>query len=270
MVPSGNYPLDSGLPYTSTLSFSAIFPGGCAGTAIIYWTLIDNTTQSVVASDAFPLGCGGGCTTTVYFPSLYPGSYEFLGQYTFEPVLGSTTSGLWPGFFTVDQAEVPKTMPNSTMTIYVDSPVNILVTAPNNDQAGFYADGSSINQINGAILDGPCSPLNQAVFVTIPNPTAGQYQITAFPSCAASNGSPYTIDIQKGTSGTLQSYSSTATQGGATLSFSASLSSGGQVTISSAFPTPEFPFGELSMVLVALMALFSFGLLSRQRKLHDR
>lgn len=39
---------------------------------------------------------------------------------------------------------------------------------------GFEADGSSINQKSGAIIIGP--PLNQVVFVTIPNPTAGQYK----------------------------------------------------------------------------------------------
>jgi hypothetical protein len=225
--------------------------------------LTDLTTQTVVQSNAQVAGTVNGYG----FPyPLYVGSYEFLGQYTFTTVDGSTTSGLWPGFFTVGPVSTTTTNTMTpSFTFYVDSPVNILITDPNGQQAGFEADGSQVTPtINGAVVVGPCSNLqtNGQVFVTIPDPIAGQYEITAYPSCATSGGSPYTIDVQQGTTGTFQSYTGTAYQGGASQNF--------YTSVSSTIPTPEFPVGAVSMVFVALVALFSFGFLSRRQKLHNR
>src|SRR5579862_318987 len=50
-VPSGNYPADSQGIVDSPLSFSITFPS-CIATAVIYWTLTDLTTQTVVQSNA--------------------------------------------------------------------------------------------------------------------------------------------------------------------------------------------------------------------------
>lgn len=50
-----------------------------------------------------------------------------------------------------------------------DSPVNLLVTAPNGQQAGYASDGAEVDQIPGAVLTGPCSlQTDQVVSVTIP------------------------------------------------------------------------------------------------------
>jgi hypothetical protein len=263
-VPTGNYPANPEGIVDTPLSFSIYFPG-CAGTAYVYWTLTDITTQTVVQSNAQVTG-GSGSGFGYGFPyPLYVGSYEFLGQYTFVSLEGSTTSGLWPGFFTVGPVSTTttNTMMMPSFTFYVDSPVNILVTDPNGQQAGFEADGSPVTPtINGAVVVGPCSNLqsNEQVFVTIPNPIAGQYKITAYPSCATSGGSPYTIDVQQGTTGTFQNFSGTAYQGGAPQNF--------YISLTSTIPTPEFPIGVVSMLFVALVALFSFGVVSRRRKLH--
>jgi len=130
--------------------------------------------------------------------------------------------------YSVSSVQLSKTSP---LVISSDSPINILVTDPNGHQAGFASDGTEVNQMPGATLLGPCSSQSDVqVSVTIPNPIAGQYSTTIFPSCATQSGSAYTINIQDPT--TSQTYDGIAYKGGSSQTILSSLDSGGQVSIS--------------------------------------
>jgi hypothetical protein len=200
--------------------------------------------------------CAGGVSTTVtegelpYFTSVPSGTefcYSFVSQidsilpygteqYDWSSLTGTgsasgqssrsgeftltSTSSLTATYSTVD-----------SLVILVDSPVNLLVTDPDGQQAGFVSGGSEISQIPGATLAGPCSmQSDQLVSITIPNPIAGQYQVTAFPSCSSLTGSSYIIDVQA--SGGAETYAGTAHQGGGSQGIFVLLASGGQVTVS--------------------------------------
>jgi hypothetical protein len=148
--------------------------------------------------------------------------------------------------------------PSTYFILTSDSPVNLLVTNPNGNEAGFEANGTQVNNIAGATLVGPCSTqYDRLVNITIPSPVPGQYQISIFPSCAEPGGSPYTINVQ-GPNGT-GTYSGTAYQGGGTQEVFVQLSTSGQVTVSSSSPTgvPEFPGGFIALVAV-MAVLFAY------------
>ncbi len=157
----------------------------------------------------------------------------------------------------------------SPIQISAESPVNLLVTAPNGEQAGFESDGSAVNGITGATLVGPCSPTSdQTVSITIPDPMPGQYQITSFPSCASSGGTPYTINVEGATG--IESQSFTATLGGNPTTLYAVLSSDGSITllVSPSSPVPQFPFGFLQ--IIALMMIVLIGIAGSKRAPHLR
>lgn len=85
---------------------------------------------------------------------------------------------------------------SSSLSFSSDSPVNLLVTSPSGQLAGYTSNGSQIDEIPGAVLAGPCSSqTNEVVKVTIPNPVPGIYSVQAFPSCASTNGSAYNVSV---------------------------------------------------------------------------
>ena len=106
--------------------------------------------------------------------------------------------------------------------IGADSPVNILVTDPDGNIAGYYANGTEVDQIAGAVLLGPCSTTSdQLVSVFVPAPIAGAYRVTLYPACASANGSNYTVYEQSAT-GT-QTYLESSAQGSAALNVTVAL-----------------------------------------------
>jgi hypothetical protein len=152
--------------------------------------------------------------------------------YSFESTIASTNSRIYYAWSLLDgtgsasaesseSGEFTISSPSSVTATYsevtsqvftIDSPVNLLVTDPDGNQAGFEANGTTVNQIQGAIIVGPCSlQSDEEVNVTIPNPLAGNYSVEIFPSCASASGSAYTIDLQDSTGS--QVYSGTAYQG---------------------------------------------------------
>jgi hypothetical protein len=137
--------------------------------------------------------------------------------------------------------------------------VNLLVTDPSGQQAGFTSDGSEVDQIPGAALIGPCSPItDNIVSVTIPYPLAGAYSVQAFPSCASTSGSPYTIEIQNANGS--QTYSGIVYLGGSSQTTFVSIASSGQISITTPIPTPiHIPSYHPSITIVLSSSTITAG-----------
>jgi hypothetical protein len=219
---------------------------------------------SVTQGGAGP-GCAGGVSTTVtegelpYFASAPSGTdvcYSFVSpidsilpyggeQYYWSSLTGtgsaSAQSGQSGEFALTSTSSVTAAYSTvDSLVILVDSPVNLQVTDPSGQQAGFVSNGSEIDQIPGATLVGPCSSQSdQLVSITIPNPVVGQYQVTVFPSCSSPTGSSYLIDAQ-GSAGA-ETYTGTADQGGGTQGILVLLTPGGQVMVSTTAFTSTSP-----------------------------
>jgi sugar lactone lactonase YvrE len=94
------------------------------------------------------------------------------------------------GIHALDQLFQPTTVGLSQIVFQAHSPVNILVTSPGGLEAGFYANGTTVNQL-GASLVGPNT---EPESVTIPNPGQGRYTIEVFGKASAgAAGSAFTV-----------------------------------------------------------------------------
>ena len=142
--------------------------------------------------------------------------------------------------------------------VFSDPPGDILITTPSGGQVGCDASGNIVNTVGSSATVSACSPNEETVSIT--KPEAGQYIIQIY---GASSGSltvaVTSYDSSGNTLGT-QSYTAPVTQGSSQTIY-ALITNMGNVTISnSIIPTPEFPFGQISMVAVTLLALGLFKL----------
>lgn len=271
MSPSGNYPA------TDSLSFNVSFlPPGCVGTVVVIWTLTEVDTQSLVAHDTFPLGCGDGCSGGAGFASpglfglLYPGIYEFVGQYQFisSGLPGSAPSGagFWESCFSVGGYPATCNAAILAMTMITVDPAYVLITTPGDSQIGCTSSGTPFNAIEGASVSG-CSSGTETI--SLPYNFAGLYPISVAAVPGASD--TFTINVETTTLGgstNQESYTGTASSTPTPLYMN--IGNGGSVAISSnLFPTPEFPLGTLFSI-VAPLAAFSALFVVRKRATADR
>ena len=91
---------------------------------------------------------------------------------------------------TYDTADAVITVIAPIFVVAADSPVNILVTAPNGDKIGYDpTTGTTINEIAGATYTGPDS---EHQVIQIPNPQEGNYAIDIF----GTDTGTYTITLE--------------------------------------------------------------------------
>jgi parallel beta-helix repeat protein len=152
----------------------------------------------------------------------------------------------------------------NTLVIYAESPVNILVTAPNGLRVGFYPaeEGSTINEIKGAWYSGPGT---EPQIVSIPFPLPGVYEIEIL----GTGTGPYEMTIKSiADDGSLLDTVTWTdiTSTGQIDTGSVVLSSEGSLSGYPHSVVPEVPLGTVGALASTIFALWIYSTFPRLRR----
>ena len=142
---------------------------------------------------------------------------------TFSDLLDSSLSSM--AHYTINSAV---DVPQSSLKVTANSPVNILVVSPNGRRVGYdWSTHSVVNEIDGATYTGPGT---EPQVITIPDPTYGTYNVTLVGT--TSGNYTLTIEYATPTQTTTQTFNGTISQE-ETQSFSVAISgpSGHDITL---------------------------------------